>query len=107
MARPSDSRGLAERYRWQYIALSVCFLIAVAYQSQVTETVLRHNEYPRAPFTIGEDGLKLAEEARADGMQPGDRVMAVDGIPFRGEAVLGDLRKQRHAGDVLRVELLR
>ncbi len=66
--------------------------------------------YPRAPFTLGAPWPTLArlqDEARAAGLQSGDRLVAVEGQAVNGMADLMGPVRRKHAGDTVSMTVAR
>jgi phosphoserine phosphatase RsbU/P len=97
----------------QYVALSVLFLAAIAYQVRFTVEqfpgALGHSDMPRRPFycsMVGDGPIQiylLSPEARTSGLQSGDILTAVNQKPATGTAVLGEALAHARVGDVLTV----
>ncbi|MGH9869448.1 MAG: SpoIIE family protein phosphatase [Candidatus Polarisedimenticolia bacterium] len=86
------------RARWQHILLAVCLLALSSYLTLYSVEVIRElvdpQRPPRRPFGIdrlvtGPPVITLMQpEAERAGLHVGDRIVAIDGEPYTGHAVL-------------------
>ena len=103
------------KQRWplaQYVALGVLFLMAVTYETRYSEYAFpdwfgRTNAANWA-FLVGVTNNDLSisylrPEAKAAGLREGDTLVAVNGKPVTGTAVVGQAIAHAHGGDVLEV----
>jgi len=91
-----------------YSLLVALFAITLLYQVRYLPDVVR-NERIQSPFFFVDSGsnrIALATpEARAYGIYTGDRLLAVNGVPFTGGGVLGRARAVRKLGVPMEVTI--
>ena len=84
-----------------YSLLTVLFAITLLYQVRYLPDIVRDQRI-RSPFFFVDSGsnkIALATpEAASYGIHTGDRLLAVNGVPFTGSGVLGHARAMRRAG---------
>ena len=92
--------------------LGLVFLVAAASQSTYTADVIRDmgGDYPLKPFTLGAPWPSvesLDSNAKAAGLQRGDRILEIDGRPVNGWSELARAVRMRNPGDELPVTVER
>jgi phosphoserine phosphatase RsbU/P len=106
-SRRSATRGLYA-ILFVYIVISLTYQVVGAVSLIVGGFDLRHQV--QAPFDIAFDRpvlTDLSEAAKRAGLEAGDRLQSLDGIPYRGRALWQSTRWYAHPGDVLRVGVRR
>lgn len=86
----------AKRSIFLYAALAVCFAISWSYQAlYLTEFVrTRPTDIPFFAIAANTDKVSgVSTEASHFGLQVGDELLAVNGQPYTGTAILGELRR--------------
>src|SRR5215831_17710268 len=83
-----------------YVLLGLVFVLAVISQGTYTADVIQdlRGQYPWKPWPRIQ---AVNPNDRGVGLQPGDRIMAVDGRPYNGNADLARPVRARHPGDEL------
>ena len=74
-----------------YVAVSMAYYVAGV--AAMREQFFHAGRYAQIPVELGTDGQTLSSvsgAAQAAGLSPGDRVLAVDGIPFTGFGQIHD-----------------
>ncbi len=91
-----------------YSLLVALFAITLLYQVRYLPDVVRSDRI-QSPFFFVDSGsnrIALATpEARAYGIHTGDRLLAVNGVPFTGSRVLGRARAERKPGVPMEVTI--
>lgn len=96
-----------------YVWLAALLVIAVAYQAMYSRHVLLTLAYTtqrvRQPFSLFENTPIVSNpaDARQAGVRSGDRVIAINGHPFTGNAVLAEVLEKARPGDRLTVQVRR
>ena len=97
-----------QRPLFLYSLLVALFAITLLYQVRYLPDVVR-NDRIQSPFFFVDSGsnrIALATpEARAYGVFTGDRLLAVNGVPFTGSGVLGRARAERKPGVPMEVTI--
>src|ERR1700674_5504733 len=91
-----------------YIWLGILFALAVVSQGMFTIDVIRELswDYPARPFFIGNDQptiVELTANASQAGLRRGDRVVAIEGRPFRNARDLLQPVREKTPGQTLAV----
>jgi len=74
----------------RYLVLAFLLIITIAYEGAYWRTMLRLHrfDFPTIAMKAASDQLDVKNSSRNAGLQNGDRLLAVNGIPYRGEATL-------------------
>jgi len=91
-----------------YVWLGILFAIAVISQGTFTIDVMRElsGDYPARPIFIGDEGptiVELTPAAGEAGLRRGDRVVAIDGRPFRDARDLLQPVREKRPGQTLAI----
>lgn len=80
----------SKRPIFRYLLLAFLLLITVAYEGAYWRTMLRLHrfDFPTIAMKAATDQLDVKNSSRHSGLQDGDRLLAVNGIPYRGAATL-------------------
>ncbi len=84
-----------------YSLLVALFAITLLYQVRYLPDIVRSERIQSPFFFVASGSNRIAlttPEARAYGIHTGDRLLAVNGVPFTGSGVLGRARATRKAG---------
>jgi phosphoserine phosphatase RsbU/P len=74
----------------RYCILAFLLIITVAYESAYWRTMIRLNrfDFPTVVMKITSNEIDVQNSSRNIGLQTGDRLIAVNGAPYRGESTL-------------------
>src|SRR5271170_2110294 len=89
-----------------FATLSMGYYIAGAVA--LREEFFHASRYPRAAFDFRDDGQTLKDvrqEATAAGVSNGDFLLAINGVPFTGEAQIHDLLIRSNPGAMIGVSV--
>jgi len=80
----------SKRPTLRYLILAFLLVITVAYEGAYWRTMLRLGrfDFPTIAMKVASDQVDAKNSSRHAGLQNGDRLLAVNGVPYRGEATL-------------------
>jgi sigma-B regulation protein RsbU (phosphoserine phosphatase) len=84
-----------------YSLLTALFVVALLYQVRYLPDIIRNQRIDSPFFFVDAGSNRIAltnSEALSYGIHSGDRLLAVDGVPFTGSGVLGHARAIRRPG---------
>lgn len=83
-----------------YCVLVFLLVITVTYEVAYWRTMIRLDrfDFPTVAMSMASNEIDVKDSARYIGLQTGDRLLAVNGTPYRGEATLYSAYNHAHIG---------
>src|SRR5579884_715944 len=109
--RAVEARRLAATPRSLYLALTVLFVVSAIFEANhvwwVMLEITGRADAVVSPFTISNTRLlgSVSESAKAAGLEPGDRVVTLNGVPYVPRGLTRQIEFAR-PGDTLRVTVV-
>jgi phosphoserine phosphatase RsbU/P len=98
------SKGTIGLYALLVVVATVSMVYYITGVLALREEFFHASRYARAPFDLGDDSQTLKDlrkEATSAGLVNGELLLAIDGVPFTGEAQIHDLLLRLSPGQII------